>query len=124
MGDSNARFSLVAQSKTSQAYAQVGGFLPTLVAGAATAGSLVTLPVATAIIISPVVLGKLASRPAKIREWKALTKMLTNANLAANSTTTKVVLSRYMNFMDSIKDTKQEAQINRKLAEEQRTAAR
>ena len=50
--------------------------------------------------------------------------MLTNANLAANSTTTKVVLSRYMNFMDSIKDTKQEAQINRKLAEEQRTAAR
>ena len=59
-----------------------------------------------------------------MREWKALTKMLTNANLAANSTTTKVVLSRYMNFMDSIKDTKQEAQINRKLAEEQRTAAR
>lgn len=124
LGDSNARFSLVAQSKTSQAYAQVGGFLPTLVAGAATAGSLLTLPVAAAIIISPAILGKLASKPAKIKEWKALTKILTNANISANSTTAKVALSRYMNFMDSIKDTKQEAQVNRKLAEEQRKAAR
>tara|TARA_R110000803_G_scaffold32033_3_gene70965 strand:- start:11491 stop:12183 length:693 start_codon:yes stop_codon:yes gene_type:complete len=124
LGDSNARFSLVAQSKTSQAYAEVGGFIPTAIAGAATAGSLLTLPVAAAIIISPAILGKLASKPAKIREWKALTRLLTKANKTANSNTTKVVLSRYMNFMDSIHDTKQEAHLNRKLEEKKRIAAR
>ena len=120
LGDGNARFSLVAQAATSGAYKDIARVIPLAASTGAVGASLLTLPVALGIVITPAILGKIAASPAKAVEWRALTTFMINANRTANSKTTKVALSRYMNFMDSIQDTKEEARVNRALTQKKR----
>lgn len=110
----SGKFSLVAQSKLSQAAQTVG---KTVTSGGAAvgagyaAGAAMSVPTALAIIASPTLLGKIASKPpADIRKYKKLSAMLMAAEKAGNSSLTKAALGRFANFMDSINESENERQ--------------
>ena len=102
--DHSARFGLVAAGKTSTALRTVG----TLGAGAG-AGAM-SLPAAVAIITAPSILGKVAASAPKAKQWTKLSELLFKAQRAGDKELTRIALSRYTTFMDTLAEEEGEKQ--------------
>lgn len=94
--DGNARFGLVAAGQTAQSLKTLGSYAVTL-GGAGATASMNPLAALT-ILVSPTVLGHLASKGKNFRRWKGTIALLDKAQKTGDDELTRIALSRAANL--------------------------
>jgi len=95
--DGNARFGLVAAGQTAQSLKTLGSYVVTL-GGAGAAHTAMNPLAALGILVSPTVLGHLASKGKNFRRWKGTIALLDKAQKAGDDELTRIALSRAANL--------------------------
>ena len=95
--DGNARFGLVAAGQTAQSLKTLGSYLVTFGGAGAAQASMNPLAAIT-ILISPTVLGHMASKGKNFRRWKGTIDLLNKAQKQGDDALTRIALSRAANL--------------------------